>query len=69
MGKKSQHGGARSGSGRKPKHGVAKVSHTLTITPELKAYLQTVASGSELIETAIRKTRAFRDWKAAQPDQ
>jgi hypothetical protein len=61
----SSHGGKREGAGRKASRGEAKVVTTINVTPELKAYLsQCEQSQSEVVEDAIRRTKAFREWKA-----
>jgi hypothetical protein len=59
------HGGKRQGAGRKASRGEAKIVTTINVTPELKLYLsQCEQSQSEVVEDAIRRTKAFRDWKA-----
>ena len=45
------HGGKRKGAGRKPARGVAKVTTSLAITPEVKEYLdQCDQSQSEIVQ-------------------
>lgn len=56
-------GGKRKGAGRKPTRGVRKDTLALRVTPECKAYLaQCEESASNVVEDAIRRTKAFRDW-------
>lgn len=64
---KKRHGGQRKGAGRKPARGVAKVTTSMALTPDVKEYLdQCEQSQSEAVESAIRRTKAFRDWLAAR---
>lgn len=59
------HGGKREGAGRKASRGEAKVTTSIGVTPEVKRYLdQCKPSGSEIVEETIRRSKAFRDWKA-----
>ena len=61
----AKHGGKRDGAGRKASRGEAKVTTSIGVTPEVKRYLdQCEQSQSDVIEDAIRRTKAFRDWKA-----
>jgi len=61
----SEHGGKREGAGRKASRGEAKVTTSIGVTPEVKRYLdQCEESQSDVIEDAIRRTKAFREWKA-----
>ena len=58
-------GGYREGSGRKPLRGVAKVVTSVTLTPEVREYLdQRGMSRGESIESLVRKTKEFREWLA-----
>ena len=58
-------GGKREGAGRKPDRGVRKETLALRVTPECKEYLAQVDdSASNVVEDAIRRTKAFREWKA-----
>ena len=58
-----KHGGKREGSGQKPKYGVAKITTSVAITPLVKEYFDaSEASQSELVEVAIRRSKAFREW-------
>lgn len=59
------HGGKREGAGLAASRGEAKVVTTINVMPELKAYLsQCEQLQSEVVEDAIRRTKAFREWKA-----
>ena len=63
----TKRGGKRKGAGRKPARGEAKVTTSIEVTPTLKEYLaQCDQSQSEVVESVIRRTKAFRDWFAAQ---
>lgn len=58
-----KHGGKREGSGQKPKYGVAKITTSVAVTPLVKEYFDAVeTSQSELVEVAIRRSKAFREW-------
>lgn len=54
------HGGAREGAGSKPKRGVAKVTLSLRVTPEVKVFLNATGNASETIEDMVRRSKAFR---------
>ena len=57
-------GGKRQGAGRKPAPaGTAKVPMTIKVEPELREYLRSCDNATETIETAIKRSKAFRDWK------
>lgn len=61
----SNRGGKRKGAGRKPARGEAKVTTSIEVTPTVKEYLASRdQSQSEFVESAIRRTKAFRDWLA-----
>ena len=65
--KKKQHGGKRTPGpgkklGRPTVHGVAKINHTLRLTPDVKAFLLQVGNGAELIEGLVRRSKAFQEW-------
>lgn len=63
----SKRGGKRKGAGRKPVRGEAKVTTSIEVTPTLKEYLdQCEQSQSEVCESTIRRTKAFRDWLAVR---
>lgn len=62
------HGGKRDGAGRKPARGVRKCTLALRVTPEIKQFLaEQEDSASNIVEDAIRRTKAFREWKAKSP--
>lgn len=57
-------GGKRKGAGRKPApEGTTKVPMAIKIDPELREYLRSCANATEAIETALKRSKAFRDWK------
>ena len=57
-------GGKREGAGRKPAlDGTAKLPMTIKVEPELREYLRQCENATEAIETAIKRSKAFRDWK------
>jgi len=57
-------GGAREGAGRKPSpDGTVKVPRAIKIKPELDAYLRQQPNATEVIETTLERSKAFRDWK------
>ena len=57
-------GGKRKGAGRKPAPaGTVKVPITIRIAPELRKYLKGCENATNTIETAIRDSKAFLDWK------
>jgi len=59
------HGGKREGAGRKVSRGEVKVTTSVGVTPEVKRYIdQCEQSQSVVVEDAIRRTKAFREWKA-----
>ena len=56
-------GGARANAGRKPMGDAAKIPMCIKISPELRAYLKTLANATAAIETALKRSKDFRDWK------
>ena len=61
------HGGKRDGAGRKPARGVRKDTLVLRVTPEIKQFLaEQEDSASNVVEDAIRRTRAFREWSKSR---
>ena len=60
---KANHGGKRPGAGRPAPDG-AKVVTTISLTPEVKQYLDTRENRSVAVEEAIRQSRQFKQWKA-----
>ena len=58
-------GGKRKGAGRKPAPaGTAKVPMTIKVEPELREYLSQCENATAAIETALKRSKAFREWKA-----
>jgi len=65
----SKRGGARKGAGRKPApDGTLKVPYSLKLDAEIRDYLRTCDNATDAIETAVRRSKAFRDWKR-RPDR
>lgn len=57
-------GGKRKGAGRKPAPaGTKKVPMTIKVEPELREYFRQCDNATEAIETALKRSKAFRDWK------
>lgn len=54
------HGGKRLGAGRKASPDSRNVPKSIKVSREVADYL--AAKGTGLIEDAIRKTKAFREW-------
>jgi hypothetical protein len=62
-----QHGGSRKGAGRKPApDGTAKVPYGTKLAPIVVEYLRQRANGAETIETAIKRSKDFRDWRRTE---
>lgn len=61
---KTQRGGKRNGAGRKPApEGTQKVPMTIKVAPDLREYLAQRENATDTIETALKRSKAFRDWK------
>lgn len=57
-------GGKRKGAGRKPApKGTAKVPITIKVEPELREYLRSCENATEAIETALKRSKSFREWE------
>ena len=56
----SDHGGKRKGAGRKARPDSRSVPKSIKVSQDVADYLS--AKGTGLIEDAIRKTKAFREW-------
>ena len=62
---KPKHGGKRAGAGRKPIHGERKQMTSMRLTQAVLAYLaQCDESVAETVEKAMRRTGAYRRWRA-----
>lgn len=61
------HGGKRENAGRKPRpDGKGRtVPKSIKVSQEVADYLSEVGTG--IIEDAIRKTKAFKDWSTQHP--
>jgi hypothetical protein len=58
------HGGKRKGAGRKPAPaGTTKTPITIKIEPALRDYLSSCDNATATIETALKRSKAFREWK------
>ena len=56
-------GGARPGSGPKPRHGEAKTDKNVALTPIVLEFLRSNGmTVGESIETKIRRSSQFREW-------
>lgn len=57
-------GGKRKGAGRPAPRGERKEVTSIRITPTLRAFLEEQPeSMSDVIEDAMRRTKAFREWE------
>lgn len=63
------HGGKRNNAGRKPREdGKGRtVPKSIKVSQEVADYLS--ENGTGLIEDAIRKTKAFKDWSKSKEKQ
>lgn len=60
-------GGKREGAGRPAPRGERKKTGSMRLTPTLWEYLAAQeSSAADVIEDAIRRTKAFREWLAAR---
>ena len=58
-------GGKRKGAGRKPAPvGTVKVPYAMKLEPELVEYLRQCENATATVETALKRSKAFREWKA-----
>jgi len=58
-------GGKRKGAGRKPApQGTVKVPYSMKLEPELVEYLRQCENATATMETALKRSKAFREWKA-----
>ena len=60
------HGGNRPGAGRPPVRNVSKVTLSLRVTPDVKAYLASEGNISEAVEEQTRKSAGFKQWRKSQ---
>lgn len=56
----SEHGGKREGAGRKAAPDSRSVPKSIKVSQEVADYL--TERGTGIIEDALRKTKAFREW-------
>ena len=58
-------GGKRQGAGRPPSpDGTAKMSYNTKLRPEVVKYLRQCENAAQAIDEAIRRSKAFRVWRA-----
>ena len=58
------HGGKRDGAGRKAApEGTQKIPKTYKLSPEIVEYLSTLDNATAAIETALIKSKGFREWR------
>ena len=61
----TNHGGSRPGAGRKPAPpGTTKVTLSVKIDPQIREYLRQCDNATATIETALKRSAAFKRWKA-----
>ena len=59
-----KHGGKRKGAGRKPgPDGTIKFPYGTKLEAIVVEYLRQCANGAATIETAIKRSKDFRDWQ------
>jgi len=59
-----KHGGQRKGAGRKPApDGTAKIAYGTKLDPVVIEYLRQCSNAAEMIETTIRRSKGFREWR------
>jgi hypothetical protein len=55
-------GGKRPGAGRKPSPDTRKIAVTKKLDVEIVAYLKDCENATQVIESCIRNSKAFKDW-------
>jgi len=60
------HGGKRSGAGRPPTSTPNKIMVSKKLDPILVDYLKSQDNATDVLETAIRRSKHFRDWLHAK---
>lgn len=58
-------GGKREGAGRKPKPD-AKSVITVSVSPQVAAYLKSTGNASGTVDDSIQRTKRFREWRSNQ---
>jgi len=62
-----KHGGQRKGAGRKPApDGTAKIAYGTKLDPVVIEYLRQCSNAAETIETTIRRSKGFREWRRSE---
>ena len=60
----NRRGGKRKGAGRKPAPvGTAKVPYATKLEPQVVEYLRQCENAAETLETALKRSKAFREWR------
>lgn len=59
----TQHGGKRTGAGRKARPDERKVPLAVKLAVELSEYLASVESKTGAIEEALRRSKGFLEWR------
>jgi hypothetical protein len=58
-------GGKRKGAGRKPgPQGTVKVPYAMKLKPEVVEYLRQCENATATVESVLKRSKAFREWKA-----
>lgn len=60
------HGGKRENAGRKTVYDAPKQVKSIFVSPEFKAFMDSLPNASKHIEETLRKSKAFREWRGAQ---
>lgn len=58
------HGGKRKGAGRKPSPERAKVPYGTKLEFEVVEYLRQCDNAAKTLEDAVKRSKAFKEWKA-----
>ena len=61
------HGGKRENAGRKREYDAPKQVKSINVSPEFRAFMESLQNASKFIEETLRKSKAFREWRASQP--
>lgn len=60
-------GGKRKGAGRKPAPvGTVKMAYATKLEPQIVEYLRQCENAVKTIEETIKRSKAFREWKATK---
>jgi hypothetical protein len=61
-----KHGGKRKGAGRKPSPKPLKVPYGTKLEFDVVEYLRQCENAAKTLEDVIKRTKAFKEWKADQ---